>query len=86
MRYKYHNVLLAGIYEVINCPFSADTIYLCYVFGKILLTGQVDCILEAVLTVSPKRQYLGNLVPTTPPTTSPECIPKQVTQLPTDYI
>ena len=25
-----------------------------------------DCILDAVLIVSPKRQYLGILVPTTP--------------------
>ena len=34
-----------------------------------------DSILEAVLTVSPKRQYRGILAPTTPATTGPECTP-----------
>ena len=33
-------------------------------------------ILEAVLTVSPKRQYCGILFPTTPATTLPVCIPE----------
>ena len=32
----------------------------------------VDCIREAVLTVSPKRQNRGILTPTTPATQSPE--------------
>jgi len=41
-----------------------------------LHTELVDCILEAVLTVSPKKQYLGTLIPTTPATTGPECTPK----------
>lgn len=39
------------------------------------LRSPVDSILLAVLTVSPKRQYLGILVPTTPATTGPVLIP-----------
>jgi hypothetical protein len=35
----------------------------------------VDCILDAVLTVSPKKQYLGTFIPTIPATTGPEWIP-----------
>ena len=34
-----------------------------------------DSILEAVFTVSPKRQYLGIVKPTTPATTEPVCKP-----------
>ena len=33
------------------------------------------CIRDAVLTVSPKKQYLGTLIPTTPATAGPEWIP-----------
>ena len=32
-------------------------------------------ILVAMVTVSPKRQYLGMMLPTTPATTEPVCIP-----------
>lgn len=39
------------------------------------LTRLVVCILEAVFTVSPKKQYLGTLMPTTPATAGPEWIP-----------
>ena len=35
----------------------------------------VDSILDAVLTVSPNRQYLGIARPTTPATTGPVWIP-----------
>jgi hypothetical protein len=35
----------------------------------------VVCILAAVLTVSPNRQYRGTFRPTTPATTGPEWIP-----------
>lgn len=35
----------------------------------------VDSILEAVLTVSPNRQYRGIFLPTTPATQGPEMIP-----------
>ena len=48
----------------------------------VILTGFVchlrfpfDSILEAVFTVSPKRQYLGIVKPTTPATTEPVCKP-----------
>lgn len=37
-----------------------------------IFTVLVDCILDAVLTVSPKKQYLGILIPTTPATADPE--------------
>lgn len=37
----------------------------------------MDCILEAVLTVSPKKQYLGIFIPTIPATAGPVCIPKK---------
>jgi hypothetical protein len=36
------------------------------------LRSPVDSILEAVLTVSPNRQYRGILSPTTPATQGPE--------------
>ena len=39
------------------------------------IRAPVDSILDAVLTVSPNRQYLGILEPTTPPTTGPVWIP-----------
>lgn len=42
---------------------------------KNVFTWLVVCILEAVLTVSPKKQYLGTLIPTTPATAGPEWIP-----------
>ena len=35
------------------------------------LRSPVVSILDAVLTVSPNKQYLGILDPTTPPTTGP---------------
>jgi len=35
------------------------------------LRSELDSILEAVLTVSPNRQYLGMVNPTTPVTTGP---------------
>lgn len=35
-----------------------------------------DCIREAVLIVSPKKQYRGTFMPTIPATAGPECIPK----------
>ena len=38
----------------------------------------VDCILDAVLTVSPTRQYLGMIEPTTPVTTGPVWIPLRI--------
>jgi len=44
-------------------------------FYERLLTKLVVCILAAVLTVSPKRQYRGTLRPTTPAATGPEWIP-----------
>lgn len=37
----------------------------------IYLRFDVDSILEAVLTVSPNKQYLGIVCPTTPATTDP---------------
>ena len=40
------------------------------------LTSPAASILDAVLTVSPNRQYLGIFNPTTPATTVPECIPE----------
>ena len=40
--------------------------------GCLKIPAPVDSILEAVLTVSPKRQYLGILDPTTPATTGPD--------------
>ena len=39
---------------------------------NIFSPSDVDCILDAVFIVSPKRQYLGILVPTTPATMGPE--------------
>jgi hypothetical protein len=38
---------------------------------RAIYTHLVDSILEAVLTVSPKRQYRGILTPTTPAQTGP---------------
>ena len=35
----------------------------------------IDVYLDAVLTVSPNRQYLGILIPTTPATHGPVCSP-----------
>jgi len=37
----------------------------------------VDSILDAVLTVSPNKQYLGIVSPTTPATTGPVCNPER---------
>ena len=37
-----------------------------------MLPSPLDSILEAVLTVSPNKQYLGILCPTTPATQEPE--------------
>lgn len=39
---------------------------------KIAKPSPLDSIREAVLTVSPKRQYLGILSPTTPATAGPD--------------
>lgn len=39
------------------------------------MASLVDSILEAVLTLSPNRQYLGILSPTMPATTAPEWTP-----------
>jgi len=39
------------------------------------LTRAVVLSLEAMLTVSPKRQYWGVFSPTKPAATGPECIP-----------
>ena len=50
---------------------------LIYIFHKIIITIYfilplpVDSIRDAILTVSPKRQYLGIVVPTTPATQGP---------------
>lgn len=41
----------------------------------VYLRSPVDSILEVVFTVSPNKQYLGILCPTTPATQEPECIP-----------
>ena len=41
----------------------------------IFMGSPVLCILLATFTVSPKRQYLGILLPTTPDTTGPVWIP-----------
>lgn len=41
----------------------------------VVLTLLVDCILDAVLTVSPKKQYLGTFIPTIPATAAPVWIP-----------
>lgn len=41
----------------------------------VTLPSPLDSILEAVLTVSPNRQYLGIFSPTTPATHGPVCIP-----------
>ena len=38
----------------------------------------VDSMRLATLTVSPKRQYLGIVTPTTPPTTDPLCRPQRI--------
>jgi len=38
----------------------------------VTLPAPVDSILEAVLTVSPNKQYLGIVLPTTPATQDPE--------------
>eukprot|EP00965_Chrysotila_dentata_P125031 4132803-Pleurochrysis_carterae.AAC.1 len=37
----------------------------------------VDCIRDAVLTVSPKRENCGFFEPTTPAITGPQCIPRR---------
>ena len=42
---------------------------------KEICTNPVDSILEAVLTVSPNKQYRGIFKPTTPATTIPVCTP-----------
>jgi len=47
-------------------------------FCLFYLRNPVDCILEAVLTVSPTRQYLGMTAPTTPVTTGPVWIPLRI--------
>ena len=39
------------------------------------LRSAVDSIRDAVLTVSPNKQYLGIVKPTTPATTGPVCKP-----------
>ena len=46
---------------------------LCYSFGIMIFDVPilVDSILEAVLTVSPNKQYLGIVNPTTPATQGP---------------
>ena len=41
----------------------------------------VDSMRLATLTVSPKRQYLGIVTPTTPPTTDPLCRPQRIVNL-----
>jgi len=41
----------------------------------------VDSMRLATLTVSPKRQYLGIVTPTTPPTTEPLCMPQRIINL-----
>jgi len=41
----------------------------------------VDSMRLATLTVSPKRQYLGMVTPTTPPTTEPLCRPQRIINL-----
>ena len=43
---------------------------------KYYIPSPVDSILEAMLTVSPNKQYRGIVVPTTPATTGPEKINK----------
>lgn len=50
----------------------------CFVPQEMLIFpgSLVDCILEAVFTVSPKKQYLGTLIPTTPATAGPLWIPE----------
>lgn len=46
-----------------------------YLGEKKVLPAPLDSILDAVLTVSPNRQYLGMVSPTTPATTEPVCKP-----------
>lgn len=41
----------------------------------VLLQRQLLCMRDAVLTVSPNKQYRGLAVPTTEATTGPECMP-----------
>ena len=43
---------------------------------KYYIPSPVDSILEAMLTVSPNKQYRGIVVPTTPATTGPDKINK----------
>ena len=38
-------------------------------------TSDVDLSREAMLTVSPNKQYCGLLLPTNPAATGPECMP-----------
>ena len=46
--------------------FTQQNMYFCILFETYVVSN-----LEAMLTVSPNRQYLGLVLPTTPPTTGP---------------
>ena len=50
------------------------TFFLDFLPDKYLNGKPVDSILDAVFTVSPNKQYLGILSPTTPATQGPEMI------------
>ena len=50
-----------------------------------IITSPLVSILEAVLTVSPNKQYRGILIPTTPATVVPLCMPGQW-RVPIQYI
>jgi len=59
--------------------------------GRIMAAGNLRCSVYArfpvdsmrlaTFTVSPKRQYLGIVTPTTPPTTDPLCRPQRIINL-----
>ena len=55
--------------RVCVCVYVCVCVCVCVEVDKVVwnqLPSPEDCILEAVLTVSPNRQYRGILLPTTP--------------------
>ncbi len=54
-----------------SLPLGAESVALLPVESGVFVPVPLDSILDAVLTVSPNRQYLGILWPTTPATHEP---------------
>ncbi len=61
------------IVKIVNTKFAENEVHL---YSSVYLRSDEDCILEAVLMVSPKRQYRGILLPTTPATMLPKVVKK----------